>query len=565
MAETKGLFTILRQACLINDIDINCATKIIEQENCSLIQAISKIKSDLSSQRIMLLLANLYGLPILDVDNYDLAQMPTEILTTAFILQYRVLPLELAGKRLKLAVVDPSNKILLAEISFKTGLALDLVLVDESKLTRLFQYNSSHYFKTIQIDENELLKISSNQPITDVGEMVNSDEDDQPIVKFVHKIIFDAVQRGASDIHFEPYEKEYRIRYRIDGILNQIASPPISLKEKIAVRIKIVAKLDISERRIPQDGRLRLALSKDLLIDIRVSTLPTPFGEKIVLRILDQNAMCLTIEALGLERDQEITLRNMITRPYGMVLVTGPTGCGKTVTLYACLNLLNDASKNISTVEDPIEIPLYGINQVAINEKMGLTFSNTLRAFLRQDPDIIMLGEIRDQDSAQIAIKAAQTGHLVLSTLHTNDASAALPRLVNMGVPVYNLGDAILIIIAQRLVRKLCLACRQQAKMTKEVLLAVGFSQAIVESGFQPYLAVGCQSCHYTGYKGRIGIFEVMPISSKLNNLILNNATISEFQMQARKEGVLSLFQHGLKKVFQGITSLTELEANINN
>ena len=367
----------------------------------------------------------------------------------------------------------------------------------------------------------------------------------------------------ASDIHFEPYEHIYRVRYRVDGELIEVATPPISLKEKIASRIKIVAKLDISEKRLPQDGRLRLFLSKSRIIDFRVNSLPTAFGEKIVLRALDKNSAALSISSLGFTLEQKKIILDNIHRPYGMILVTGPTGSGKTVTLYSCLNLLNDGGRNISSVEDPVEIPLYGINQVSVNEKAGLDFGVALRAFLRQDPDIIMVGEIRDKDTAEIAVKAAQTGHLLLSTLHTNDASSVIRRLISMGIPSYNVGDAMLCVVAQRLIRKLCVSCKKPESVDEKTLITAGFNKESL-SGWVPFAPVGCESCHNTGYRGRTGIFEVMAISDNIRKLILEEASVKEIYMQARNEGMMTLRESGLLKVKEGVSSLKEIEATTN-
>lgn len=564
MATNNGIFTILQQTNLLDAQEVKLASELAVSSGISPITAVSQLKPELTSFTIMKIISKFYGIPILDINAYNLDFMPQGILPTNVIINNKILPLVSRDKRLKLAVVDPTNKELFDSITFKTGLAIDIVLVDEQQLSTVINQNSSNYFTTIHLDEDALGGIEFADDVSVDNDMVNSGDDDQPIVKFVHKMIFDAVQQGASDIHFEPYEKTYRVRYRIDGVLSEIAAPPQALKDKVAARIKVVSKLDISERRIPQDGRLRLSLSHNQIIDFRVSTLPTSFGEKIVLRILDRKSASLGIEALGFEPKQREVIMDTINRPYGMALVTGPTGSGKTVTLYTCLNLLNDSSRNISTAEDPIEIPLAGINQVAINEKTGLNFGVALRAFLRQDPDVIMVGEIRDKDTAEMAIKAAQTGHLVLSTLHTNDAPSALTRLVSMGIPTYNVGDAILTIIAQRLVRKLCPKCKKLAKLDATALLNAGFSQEDVDSGFQPYIPVGCYACHNTGYKGRVGVFEVMPISDELKRLILLNVTSVELAAQARKEGVLSLRQSGLIKVKQGLTSIAEVEANTN-
>ncbi len=395
-----------------------------------------------------------------------------------------------------------------------------------------------------------------------VSGLVNAAVDEQPLVKLVHKIIVDAVHMGASDIHFEPYENLFRVRYRIDGVLYESAYPPLALREKIASRLKIVAQLDIAEKRIPQDGHLRLEIAPGKLIDFRVSTLPTIAGEKVVLRILDRKVASLGIEMLGLESFQQRMIVDALQRPHGLILVTGPTGSGKTVSLYSCLKLLNDKERNISTAEDPVEIPLSGINQVAINEKIGLSFSVALRAFLRQDPDVIMVGEIRDYDTAEISIKAAQTGHLVLSTLHTNDAPSAVTRLSSMGIPGYNVGDALLTIIAQRLVRKLCRSCKKLDQIEQQILLALGISKEAVINGWQPYRAVGCDLCHNTGYLGRVGVFEVMPITAALQHLILGNANSAQIAQVARNEGLVNLRQSGLIKMSSGVSSLAEVLAN---
>ncbi|HEV8645355.1 MAG TPA: type IV-A pilus assembly ATPase PilB, partial [Burkholderiales bacterium] len=388
--------------------------------------------------------------------------------------------------------------------------------------------------------------------------------DDAPIVRYIQKILLDAIGSGASDVHFEPYEKFYRIRYRMDGILYEIAQPPLSLKEKIASRIKVISRLDIAEKRIPQDGRMKLILSKNRAIDFRVSTLPTLHGEKIVMRILDPSSATLGIEALGYEADQKDALLWAINRPYGMILVTGPTGSGKTVSLYTCLNMLNEPGINIATAEDPAEINLAGINQVNVNDKAGLTFAAALKSFLRQDPDIIMVGEIRDLETAEIAVKAAQTGHLVLSTLHTNDAPTTLTRLLNMGVAPFNIASSVILITAQRLARRLCKECKQPVDIPKEALIRAGFKETDLDGNWTPYKAVGCDVCKGTGYKGRVGIYQVMKISDELNRIIMTNGNAIDIAEQAQREGIRDLRQSGLLKVRQGMTSLEEVEAVTN-
>ena len=549
---------ILGSSGLIDASVIEWASDLAVTEKISLPAAIAKVKPELTEVKIMLLLANFYGIPFVDISAFNLEFSPKNILDVAYMLQNKVLPLGRRQQRLQLAIVDPSNQELVAAISFKTGLACDLILVAETLLAQVFQSHEPFKMRA------EVVWAGSAAAETSVTDLLNSGAEEQPIVKFVYKMIVEAVQLGASDVHFEPYEESYRVRYRIDGVLSEIATPPGMIKDKVAARIKVVARLDIAERRIPQDGRLRVAVAANHLIDLRVSTLPTAYGEKIVLRILERNAASLGIAALGLDRQQQQIVLATIQRPYGLVLVTGPTGSGKTLTLYSCLSLLNDSSRNISTAEDPIEIPVAGINQVAINEKIGLSFGVALRALLRQDPDVIRVGEIRDRDTAEMALKAAQTGHLVLATLHTNDAAAALTRLLSLGVSGYNVGEALLTVLAQRLVRRLCPECKSLAKFEPALLIRAGFSPAEVASGWQPYIPRGCYACHATGYRGRIGVFEVMPLTETLKRLIILNVSALEVADQARQEGVLSLQQSGLDKVRQGITSLAEIAAHIN-
>jgi type IV pilus assembly protein PilB len=406
----------------------------------------------------------------------------------------------------------------------------------------------------------DLTEADTDQPT----EQQQVEIDDAPVVKYLQKILLDAIHSGASDIHLEPYEKVYRIRYRLDGELYEVASPPLAIKEKIASRIKVISKMDISEKRVPQDGRMKLVLSKTRAIDFRVSSLPTLFGEKLVLRILDPSSATLGIDALGYEPDQREQLLQAIQRPYGMILVTGPTGSGKTVSLYTCLNILNEPGINISTAEDPAEINLPGINQVNVNDKAGLTFAAALKAFLRQDPDVIMVGEIRDLETGEIAIKAAQTGHLVLSTLHTNDAPTTLTRLMNMGIAPFNVATSVILITAQRLARRLCLNCKRPADIPKEALLRAGFRESELDGSWTPYMHVGCDACKNTGYKGRVGIYQVMPISEEINRIIMQNGNAIDIATQAKRERIRDLRQSGLLKVRQGMTSLEEVEAVTN-
>jgi type IV pilus assembly protein PilB len=410
----------------------------------------------------------------------------------------------------------------------------------------------------------EDIEVSVTDGSATLSDEESSDVEDAPVVKYIQKILLDAIAAGASDVHFEPYERYYRIRYRVDGILSEVAQPPLAIKDKTASRIKVISKLDISEKRVPQDGRMKIVLSKNKSIDFRVSSMPTLFGEKIVLRILDSSGVKLGIEALGYEPDQQQSLLNAIKRPYGMILVTGPTGSGKTVSLYTCLNILNQPGVNISTAEDPAEIQLPGVNQVNVNDKAGMTFAVALRAFLRQDPDIVMVGEIRDLETADIAIKAAQTGHLVLSTLHTNDAPSTLIRMQNMGVAPFNIASSVILITAQRLARKLCTVCKKPEDIPPEALLRAGFGEDDLDGSWQAFGPIGCDNCKNTGYKGRVGIYEVMTISDEMRQLIMRNGTALDIAEQAQKEGIRNLRQSGLLKVKQGVTSLEEIEAVTN-
>ncbi len=509
-----------------------------------------------------------FGIPFLDLSALDPQVMPVGVVDRKLLEKHHALPLFKRGNRLYLAVSDPSNMQVQEEVKFQTGLAVDLVVVEEDKLSHYLAQHAETGDDDIlkNIDTDELnLEFTDEETQTAADTAAAIEIDDAPVVRYLQKIMLDAINGNASDIHFEPYERFYRIRYRLDGILYDVAQPPLAIKEKIASRIKVISKMDISEKRIPQDGRMKLVLSRKKTVDFRVSSLPTLYGEKIVMRILDSStALDKKIEELGYEPQQLEHLLAAIKRPYGMVLVTGPTGSGKTVSLYSCLNILNQPDINISTVEDPVEIQLPGVNQVSVNEKAGLNFATALRAFLRQDPDIVMVGEIRDIETADIAIKAAQTGHMVLSTLHTNDAPSTLNRLVNMGVPSYNVAASVLLITAQRLGRRLCPNCKRPVTIPPEALLNAGFTESDLDGGWQAYGPVGCEVCKNTGYKGRVGIYQVMPISDEINRLILRNATVMELEQQARNEGVLDLRRAGLLKVKSGQTSLEEVLAVTN-
>jgi len=504
--------------------------------------------------------ADTFGHPLLDLAAVDHEQLPRDIIDRKLVGSLRVVALRKRGNRLAVAMSDPTNLQALDQIKFQTQLALDIVVVEHDKLMRLVDASAQTTAQALEsmvggddVTFDELLGETTETPAEDTSEV-----DDAPVVRFLQKLLLDAIGEGASDLHFEPYEKFYRIRFRIDGVLREIAQPPLAIRERLSTRIKVISKLDISEKRVPQDGRMKLALSGQRAIDFRVSTLPTMFGEKIVMRILDPSQAKMGIEALGYEPDQKELLLDAIRRPYGMVLVTGPTGSGKTVSLYSCLNILNEPGVNISTAEDPAEIQIAGINQVNVNEKAGLTFANSLRAFLRQDPDIIMVGEIRDLETADIAIKAAQTGHMVMSTLHTNDAPSTLVRLDNMGVAPFNIASSVILITAQRLARRLC-SCKQPADLSTEALLAAGFAESDIDGSWMPYKAVGCERCKGSGYKGRLGIYQVMPITETMQDMILKHATALDIGREAQRNGVRDLRQSGLLKVKQGMTSLEEV------
>ena len=506
--------------------------------------------------------AETFGHPMLDLSALDLEQLPRDIIDKKLVASQRVMALRKRGNRLAIAVSDPTNFAALDQVKFQTQLALDVVVVEHDKLLKFVEAQSQSVNQKLEdmvggedVNFDDLLTDAPEQTTDDTSQV---EVDDAPVVRFLQKLLLDAIGEGASDLHFEPYEKFYRVRFRIDGVLREIAQPPLAIRERLSTRIKVISRLDISEKRVPQDGRMKLALSGQRAIDFRVSTLPTMFGEKIVMRILDPSQAKLGIDALGYEPEQKEVLLDAIKRPYGMVLVTGPTGSGKTVSLYTCLNILNQPGVNISTAEDPAEIQIAGLNQVNVNEKAGLTFASAMRAFLRQDPDIIMVGEIRDLETADIAIKAAQTGHMVMSTLHTNDAPSTLTRLANMGVPPFNIASSVILITAQRLARRLC-SCKEPAEFGEDALLAAGFAREALDGSWVPYKAVGCERCKGSGYKGRVGIYEVMPVTEAIQHIILKGGSSIEIAGQAQREGVSNLRQSGLVKVRQGLTSLEEV------
>ncbi len=560
----SGLARAMVQHGLLSEYDAETLQGQAQTANIGFVEQIL-ISKRMNSSQVAQFASRAFGAPLFDLSGFDFDQINKDFIDPKIVATRRVLPLHKRGNRLFVAVSDPANMQALDEVRFKTNLVIDPVVVEDDKLgiaiAKVVETMGQTLKDLVSADDLEVDLQESNVQSDDEA---NQEVEDAPVVKYLQKIMLDAISAGVSDIHFEPYEKFYRIRYRLDGILKEVAQPPLVIKDKMASRIKVISKLDISEKRVPQDGRMKLVLTKNRSIDFRVSTLPTLHGEKIVLRILDAAGVKLGIEALGYEPDQQKVLLNAIARPYGMILVTGPTGSGKTVSLYTCLNILNQPGINISTAEDPAEIQLAGINQVNLNEKAGLTFANALRAFLRQDPDIIMVGEIRDIETADISIKAAQTGHLVLSTLHTNDAPATLMRLANMGVPAFNIASSVILITAQRLARKLCTHCKRPEDIPPEALLQAGFKEQDLDGSWQAYGPAGCDNCLGTGYKGRIGIYEVMPISDEMRQVIMRNGTVLDIAEQSQKEGVRNLRQSGLWKVKQGMTSLEEIEAVTN-
>ncbi|MEZ5605832.1 MAG: type IV-A pilus assembly ATPase PilB [Burkholderiaceae bacterium] len=512
-------------------------------------------------------LAQAFSAPLIDVDALDPLRLPTDLIDVKLSLKYRLLALSKRGGRLIVVTADPSDHEAAEKLKFVSQSGVEWVIGEFDKLARLVEKHG----KTVADSMDSIIgtgfdfdeaALGSDAPAAEADDP-QADVEDAPVVKFLHKVLLDAINLGASDLHFEPYEHQYRVRFRVDGELQEIVSPPVAIKEKLASRIKVISRLDISEKRVPQDGRMKLKVGPERVIDFRVSTLPTLFGEKIVIRILDPSSAKMGIDALGYEPEEKTRLMTAIERPYGMILVTGPTGSGKTVSLYTCLNLLNRPGVNIATAEDPSEINLPGVNQVNVNEKAGLTFAVALRAFLRQDPDIIMVGEIRDLETADIAIKAAQTGHLVLSTLHTNDAPTTLTRMRNMGIAPFNIASSVILITAQRLARRLCAKCKQPADIPHEALIDAGFAESDVDGSWTPYRPVGCDACN-NGYKGRVGIYEVMPISEELQRIILADGSALEIAEQARTEGVRSLREAGLHKVRLGVTSLEEVLAVTN-
>ncbi len=551
----NGLARSLAQAGLIEVDKAQQAMEIAKSEKASFI-TVAVIKGFIDPLQVAIFASTEFGLPLLDLAAFDTELIVKDIISNDLIEKHRVLPLFKRGNRLFLAQSDPSNITAIDEIKFNTGMNVEPVLVEENKLAILVEKFMASEDGTFDDFDDDDLDIDIENPEESEKKDEPGTGDDAPIVRFVNKMLLDAIKAGSSDIHFEPYEKRYRVRCRTDGVLHEVSSPPINLAGKIAARLKVMSQMDISERRIPQDGRIKMKISKNKAIDFRVNSLPTLWGEKLVLRILDPSSAKMGIDALGYEQSQKDLFMDALAQPQGMILVTGPTGSGKTVSLYTGLNILNTEETNISTAEDPVEINLEGINQVNVNAKVGLDFGEALRSFLRQDPDIVMVGEIRDLDTASIAIKAAQTGHLVLSTLHTNSAPETLTRLANMGVPSFNIATSVSLIIAQRLGRRLCSACKQPADLPKQVLLDAGLTEEQIAEGtfFQP---IGCDACN-KGYKGRVGIYEVVKITPAISKIIMDNGNSLEIAAVAQEEGFNNLRTSALEKVAQGITSLEE-------
>jgi type IV pilus assembly protein PilB len=560
----SGLARMLVQESLLSEGEAN----IIQQQANTVkspfvTQAI--ISRKISAEKIAETSSRSFGFPYLNLDAFNADYLPSKSIDLKLMQANRVIALRNQNNVLFVAISDPTNLHALDSVQFQMGMTLSPVVVEDDKLGKWIDRiveSKDTSMTSLDTDGDFDLDMGSGD---DEVEADTQEVDDAPVVKFLNKMLLDAINIGASDLHFEPYEKFYRIRYRVDGILKEVAQPPLAIKDKLASRIKVISSLDISEKRIPQDGRMKLVLSKTRTIDFRVSTLPLIHGEKIVMRILDPTSASLGIEALGYEPAQKDALLSAVSRPYGLVLVTGPTGSGKTVSLYTCLNILNNPGVNIATAEDPCEIPLAGINQVNVNDKQGLTFAAALKSFLRQDPDIIMIGEIRDLETADMAIKAASTGHMVLSTLHTNDAPATLTRLMNMGVAPFNIASAVSLITAQRLARRLCKNCKVPIEIPKEALLEVGFIEDDFKEKFQLYgpKEGGCEMCN-NGYKGRVGIYQVMPVTDAISRIIMKHGTAHDIADQAKLEGVNDLRRSGILKAKQGLTSIAEVEACTN-
>ena len=561
--QITGLTKKLFREGFLSRQDAVLAQEEAQKAGCSITSYLNQ-KKLVGNHIITRLHAEIFGLPAFDLHAMNLSFIPKDILEEGKIRQLNCLPIMQKGQRLFVAVADPNNQAALDVIRFRTDLQIEPVIVEEKQLKitidKLFDTAENALDDLGELDEKELDLLSVEQDRESDGIDREEDGDDAPVVKFVHKMLLSAIKMGASDLHFEPYEKKFRIRFRVDGVLRNIANPPVVLTRRLSSRLKVMANLDISERRNPQDGRIKLRISKNKSIDFRVNTLPTLWGEKVVMRILDASSARIGIDYLGYSDAQKTLFLDALSQPQGMILVTGPTGSGKTVSLYTGLNILNTTERNISTAEDPVEIYLEGINQVNVNPKQGLDFAKALRAFLRQDPDVIMVGEIRDIETANIAIKAAQTGHMVLSTLHTNSAADTLTRLINMGVPSFNIATSVSLIIAQRLARRLCLTCRQQHDVPEEALIKQGITPKQMTADTVVYRPdpEGCENC-VNGYKGRVGIFEVIPVTRALQKIIMQEGNALEIGRQIKKEGYTTLRESGLLKVLEGVTSIEEI------
>jgi len=555
-----GLPRRLVQDGIIGEEKLTEATELAKKERVPLVAYL--VNANLANARAIAVAASHeFGVPLLDLDALDIDLDVIRSVDQKMISKHRVLPLVKRGQRLFLGIADPTNLQAIDDIRFQTSMRIDPVVVEQDKLEERIVKAIEAVDTTMDDlgdDDFDLENLEVSNEDEHQDDIARDDVEDAPVVRFVNKILLDAIKRGASDVHFEPYEKFFRVRTRLDGVLSEVAQPPVALANKVCARLKVMSRMDIAERRVPQDGRIKMRLSKNRAIDFRVNTCPTLFGEKIVLRILDPTSAQLGIDILGYEPHQKELYLKHLNKPYGMILVTGPTGSGKTVSLYTGLNYLNTIDRNISTAEDPAEINLPGINQVNVNPKVGLTFASSLKAFLRQDPDIIMVGEVRDLETAEIAIKAAQTGHLVLSTLHTNDAPKTLTRLVDMGVKPYAIATSVSLIIAQRLARKLCDHCKEVKDVPREALQKEGFDAKDLEKGVTIYGPKGCKSCNY-GYKGRVGIFQVMEVSEAMGRIIMEGGNAMQIAAQAAKEGVIDLRRAGLNKVKEGVTSLDEI------
>jgi type IV pilus assembly protein PilB len=556
----SGLPRRLVQDGIVAEEVVQDAAKAAQKEKTPLVAYL--VANDMADSRAVAVAASHeFGVPLLDLDSIEIDLECLRAVDQKLLNKHRVLPLIKRGQRLFLGIADPTNLQAIDDVKFQTSLRIDPVVVEQDKLeeriTKALEAVDTS-MSSLDDDDFDLENLDVMGTDEEQEDVTRDEIEDAPVVRFVNKVLLDAIKRGASDVHFEPYEKQFRVRTRLDGVLSEVAQPPVALANKVCARLKVMSRMDIAERRVPQDGRIKMRLSKNRAIDFRVNTCPTLFGEKIVLRILDPGSAKLGIDALGYEDDQKDMYQKHLDKPYGMILVTGPTGSGKTVSLYTGLNILNTEARNISTAEDPSEINMPGINQVNINPKVGLTFASCLRAFLRQDPDIIMVGEIRDLETAEIAIKAAQTGHLVLSTLHTNDAPRTLTRLVDMGVKPYAIATSVSLIIAQRLARRLCDNCKEVREVPREALEKEGFEAEDIDGGLTIFGPVGCKSCN-DGYKGRLGIFQVMEVSETMGKIIMADGNAMQIAEQAANEGVIDLRRAGLNKVKEGVTSLEEI------